>query len=524
MGAKGTVTARGATTLPSASSWAVPFLGVLGAIQGAAPNIASTALVGASRGLHMAGGTLALASSVATLSTAATVISTGLLADRLGRRRVLMVGLLIAALGDLMVALAPTTSTYLLGRAIAGVGLGAVFGAAFAYIRAVAKPGKLPAAVGIFSAVIGLTSLVLTFVGGSLAGIDWRLAFLVAPAMSLVCFVLVPLVLPKEARVVGTSTDALGQVLLIVGIIAFLYGVSELGRSLTSPRTLLSLLAGAVIIGAFFVHESRDEHRFFPVSLFRSPMFLAAICAGFIYNFGQAVAFLQVTNLWQYVNGLKTAQVALWQLPLTGAGIVAALIVGRMMTRGMTNRSALLAGTAITAAGFVFLAALHGSTNLVGFLPGLVLVGAGVITCAVPYGNLIIEEAPPKYFGPVTSSRTTIGQFFFAIGFSISTVAIDKLTVGGTLHRLSAAGVPPTQTSTGLDAVTAYAAKSTAPTTSLGHQALGDALVSYGNAFAVMMLIAAAVCVLAGVVGFYLPRREGESSTTTEPAPAAAAA
>jgi len=111
-----------------------------------------------------------------------------------------------------------------------------VFGAAFAYIRAVAKPGKLPAAVGIFSAVIGLTSLVLTFVGGSLAGIDWRLAFLVAPAMSLVCFVLVPLVLPKEARVVGTSTDALGQVLLIVGIIAFLYGVSELGRSLTSPR------------------------------------------------------------------------------------------------------------------------------------------------------------------------------------------------------------------------------------------------------------------------------------------------
>jgi len=73
-----------------------------------------------------------------------------------------------------------------------------------------------------------------------------------------------------------------------------------------------------VIIGAFFVHESRDEHRFFPVSLFRSPMFLAAICAGFIYNFGQAVAFLQVTNLWQYVNGLKTAQVALWQLPWRG--------------------------------------------------------------------------------------------------------------------------------------------------------------------------------------------------------------
>jgi len=59
----------------------------------------------------------------------------------------------------------------------------------------------------------------------------------------------------------------------------------------------------------------------------------------------------------------------------------------------MTNRSALLAGTAITAAGFVFLAALHGSTNLVGFSRAGPC-RAGVITCAVPYGNLIIEEAP----------------------------------------------------------------------------------------------------------------------------------
>jgi len=210
MGAKGTVTARGATTLPSASSWAVPFLVCSGRSR-VLPKHRQHRVGGASRGLHMAGGTLALASSVATLSTAATVISTGLLADRLGRRRVLMVGLLIAALGDLMVALAPTTSTYLLGRAIAGVGLGAVFGAAFAYIRAVAKPescrppsyllcGHRPhlARPHVRRRQSRRHRLALGVPGGS--------------AMSLVCFVLVPLVLPKEARVVGTSTDALGQV------------------------------------------------------------------------------------------------------------------------------------------------------------------------------------------------------------------------------------------------------------------------------------------------------------------------
>jgi len=95
----------------------------------------------------------------------------------------------------------------------------------------------------------------------------------------------------------------------------------------------------------------------------------------------------------------------------------------------MTNRSALLAGTAITAAGFVFLAALHGSTNLVGFLPGWSLSGGCHHLCGA-LRQSHHRRGPPKYFGPVTSSRTTIGQFFFAIGFSISTVAIDKLTSG----------------------------------------------------------------------------------------------
>ncbi len=96
---------------------AVPFLGVLGALQGADPNIASTALVGATRGLDMTGGLVALAASISTLALAASVITTGLLADRLGRRRVLMAALVFAVVGDLIVAIAPSSGFFLLGRA-----------------------------------------------------------------------------------------------------------------------------------------------------------------------------------------------------------------------------------------------------------------------------------------------------------------------------------------------------------------------------------------------------------------------
>ena len=76
--------------------------------------------------------------------------------------------------------------------------------------------------------------------------------------------------------------------------------------------------------------------------------------------------------------------------------------------------------------------------------------GAGAVIAAVPYGSLILKEAPAKYFGAVASSRLTFGQFFYAMGIAISTIVIDKLTIGGTTAKLEAAGVSAQQVGTGL--------------------------------------------------------------------------
>ena len=487
---------------------ALAFLGVLAALQGTDPNIASTALVGAARGLDI--DNTSLAASISTLALAATAISTGLLADSLGRRKVLQVALIVTIVGDLIVFLSPDSVFYLLGRVIAGVGLGAVYGAAFAYVRACAKPGKLAAAMGTFTAVLMVTTMILTFAGGALSSLEWRTAFLVIPIASALSFFIVPILLPKEPRLKLPGRDILGQVLLGLGIIALLGGIGELGKSLTSPIALGAIGAGIVLLVVWAIWESRNSKRFFPVSILKNPVFLAAILAGFVYNFGNAVVFLQLTNLWQYVNGLKTLEVSLWQLPLLLSGIIAGLVTGRLMSAGkLSARAVLLLGGVVSGAGMVLLALTHSGTSFWAFLPGAFIVGAGVVIAAVPYGSLILKEAPAKYFGPVSSSRLTFGQFFYAIGFAASTIVIDKLTIGGTVAKLEAAGVPATQIGTGLDAVTTYAAQSTAPTTSLGKQALADATASYGLAFATMMYITAALMLLGGVVGYLLLRRAG---------------
>ena len=481
-------------------------------MQGSGPNIASTALVGASRSLDMTGSTQALAASMQTLAVAATVITTGMLADRLGRRRILMAALVVGAVGNLVVMVSPNAAVYMAGMVATGTGLGAVYGAAFGYIKSVVKPGRLAAAMGLFTASVMLFTLLLTFVGGTLASANWRAAFVLLPAMCIVGLVLVPVLLPKLPAVPGGSPDVAGQLLLAAGVVALLYGISRLGASLTSPQTLVPIAAGVVLLVGFAVWERRTPTRFFPVELLRSPVFLAALCFGFIYNFGNAVSFLQLTNLWQYINGLTTSRVAVWQLPLLVAGIAAGLVTGRLMGRGLSNRAAGVAGGALASSGFVVLALSHASSSLVGFIPGSVLVGAGVVVAAVPFGTLILREAPPGFLGPVSSSRTTFGQFFYTLGFALSTVSIDRLTTGGTTARLEAAGVPANQLSTGLDAVNTYASAGTRPDTALGQQALADATSSYGNAFMVTFLVLGGVIGVVTALGWWLLRNgEGEA-------------
>ena len=109
---------------------ALVFLGFLCGLQGADPNITSTALLTAGTELKM-GKLTALAASVSTLALAASVISTGMLADRLGRKKVIFAAMVLAMVGDTIVFFAQDPLTFIVGRALAGIALGAIYGAAF---------------------------------------------------------------------------------------------------------------------------------------------------------------------------------------------------------------------------------------------------------------------------------------------------------------------------------------------------------------------------------------------------------
>jgi MFS family permease len=508
------------------SALAVPLLGLFAGIQAADPIINTNALVKASRALDMSTGVETLAASISTLALAATVMSTGLLADRLGRRRVLAGALLVAIAGDVLVALAPSASVFLIGRAVSGVGLGAVFAAGFAYLRVVTTPATLARGIGIFSAVGSVTMIILSFLGGILATGDWRVAFLLVPVIAALALPATLRILPVEAPIKVIGTDVVGQVLLALGVIFFLVGASHAVKGFTRPETLGGLLGGTVLLCAFAIVERRRANPFFPMAIFRSPLFLAAMGAGFIYNFGMSVTVLQTADVWQYANHFKNSAVSVGQFPFFFAGIASAVFVGHRMSAGARARWVIPIASIVAGIGFFTMLGHNEHSAYLTYVPGLILIGAGVTAASVPYGSLVIESIGTRFrrfYGPVTSSRTTIGQFAYALGLAFSTVMVDRMTDGGVVHKLQAAGVPPSQTGQGLDQISLYVQSGRNPATGLGQRAMADAVPSYSHAFVTTMCATGALMLLAGVASWWiLGRRDpqaGDGTASVAPAP-----
>jgi MFS family permease len=170
----------------------VPFLGVLASLQLIDPSVANTALVKAAQALEMQGATLALAASISTLAQAATVLLMGFLGDRLERRQVLMAALLLAIAGDGIAMAAPHAGLFLLGRALAGIAVGAVLVLSFAAVGAVSRPDQLGKALGVWHLCTITEFIAASLLGGLLANSRWRLALGLVPLLALLCLPWLP--------------------------------------------------------------------------------------------------------------------------------------------------------------------------------------------------------------------------------------------------------------------------------------------------------------------------------------------
>lgn len=266
------------------------------------PSVHNIAFVGAANQLGMSGSARSLVASVGTLCIAATILATGSLGDRLGRKKVMHAGLLLAVVAGVVTSLAHNTAMFTCGRVLAGIGYAASFGLSFALLRTVApEEPQLSKAVAHWLALQTGGVVALGLLGGYLAGLGWRVAYLLPSAVAALAFLFCLKTVPEARADKLGRFDATGLLLIAVGLICTLDGVSSSASAgWGSTRVLIPLVIGLLVLLAFAMYELRVANPAFPIRLFREPEMSAAAISGIAFNIGNAVVVLQLSLLWQY--------------------------------------------------------------------------------------------------------------------------------------------------------------------------------------------------------------------------------
>ncbi|MFD7665931.1 MFS transporter [Streptomyces sp. NPDC059788] len=454
-----------------------------------------------------------------TLVFAGLLFTSGLLGDRLGRKKVLLFGLLVFGVGSVLAAVAGSPGQLIAFRAVMGLGGAFVMPATLAVLMNVFERDEQPKAIGIWAGAVGLAVAIGPIAGGLLLDhFWWGSVFLVNVPIVLVALIAMIVLVPDSKDPRPGKLDPVGVLLSVVGLVLLVYGIIKGGQlaDFTDPQVLGTVLGGLFVLVVFVLYEKRTDHPSIDINLFRKPAFSAAVGAIALVFFAlMGVTFFMVFYI-QSVRGYTPLQAGLLILPLAGAQMIfaprARLVVERFGSRAVCTVGMVL--VAATLAGFLLL----DTGTPIWVLEVLFFVqGTGMAHIMPPVTVSVMQSLPREKAGSGSALNNTFRQVGGTLGVAVlgsllSTVYRDG--IDGTLNAVP--GLP--------EGARHAAGESIEATLGLARhlgpagQALADeAHAAFIHAMHVTALGSAAVAALgAVVVAVFLPGRTGSAPRGTD--------
>jgi len=466
--------------------------------------IVNVALPDMARQLHTTFPDLQWVIDLYALVLGALVLTVGSVADRLGRKRVYLGGLVLFALSSLTCGLAPNVGVLIAARGVQGVGGAAMFATTMALISSTYSGRERGVAFGAWGAVNGAAAAVGPIAGGLLtANFGWRWIFLVNLPVSVVAVAL-------TVKIVTESRDPRPRRVDLPGMVTFTAAAGALTYALIrgdwgSPLTLTLIAVTVVAVVAFVLAERRSAAPMLDLALLKNRSFTAMLIAGALLS-AAAWAGMAYESLWmQSVLGRTAIQAGLIFLPCALAAFVTSAVIGKVMHRAHP-RVFISVGLLVIAAGALAQAVIRSGSSWAVVIPGLVLVGIGAGLAIAPLSATAMSGVPWQQAGMAGGALSSFRQLGYAFGIAV----LGEVFRGGLTRVAGSSLAGPL----GGGQAGAVIARSPHLTT-LVHQAFADGLD-------VMYLVAAGFGVLAAIIVLALVRPSAAAApaapTATQPA------
>lgn len=354
-----------------------------------------------------------------TLVLASLLMLAGSTADRIGRRRVFMAGLVVFTLGSLLCSLAPDLDWLVVFRMVQAVGGSMLNPVAMSIItNTFTDPRERARAIGVWGAVVGLSMAAGPLVGGLLVdSVGWRSIFWVNLPVGLAALLLTWRFVPESRAPRARRPDPVGQVLVIALFGSLTYAIIEAPHGTwrsTAPFAALALIA----LLALLRHEPRRPEPLIDLRFFRSAPFSGATVIA-VSAFAALGGFLFLSTLYlQNVRGLSALEAGLWMLPMAVPTFLCAPLSGRLVGSRGPRLPLLFAGGAMTVSGLLF-ALFEAETSNATLLVGYVLFGVGFGLVNAPITNTAVSGMPTDQAGVASAVASTSRQLGQTLGVAV---------------------------------------------------------------------------------------------------------
>jgi EmrB/QacA subfamily drug resistance transporter len=384
-----------------------------------------TALPALQRDLHVGLSSLQWTVNAYGIAFAAGIITAAALGDRLGRLRVFTAGVALFTFASAACALAPNASTLIAARTVQGLG-GAIVLPLSLTILTVAFPAERRGTiVGIYGGLAGLAVAAGPLVGGAVTqGLDWHWIFWLNVPIG-VATILLSLRLLPESYGAPERLDLPGVLLVSAGVVAIVWALVRANTSgWTSPEIVGTLTAGALLLCAFFVWESRAQKPMLPLRLLRIRDFAAGNATAFLMSGSIFAAAFFVFQYFQFVRGYSPLGTGVRLLPWLATPMFVSPLAGALSDR-IGRRPVMTAGLLLQTIAFAWVALRASQASYLEFV--LVLLAAGVgISMALPtVPTAVISSVAPSEMGKASGISNTMQRFgaVFAVAIASSVFA-----------------------------------------------------------------------------------------------------
>jgi DHA2 family multidrug resistance protein-like MFS transporter len=348
------------------------------------------------------------------------LITMGTLGDRIGRRRLLLIG--AAAFGgtSVITAFSSSAGQLIAARGLLGVAAATLAPSTLSLIRNMFEDARQrTTAIAIWVASFSAGAAIGPIVGGALLERYWWGSVFLVPVPIMVLLLLIgPILLPEFRNPTVGRLDVISAAQSMVSILAVIYGLKLIAQGGSAGWAAFAVLAGLMTGALFLRRQRRLDEPLIDLRLFRNPIFSAALVINVLDFFMGFGILLFITQYLQSVLGLSPLGAGLWMVPWAAASIVGSVLTPRFATRARPA-FVMAGGLVVAAGGFGILTQIGGPFGLQALVTGSVLLSLGLAPLTTVATDMMVGIVAPERAGLASSISETSSELGGALGIAV---------------------------------------------------------------------------------------------------------